>query len=72
MLMLDTAPIVHGPCIIHKNVTIGMGSIICTGCEMEEGSLLTSNQVIPANKLAMGSPAKVVKDVSEQQVIIVK
>lgn len=70
--------ILHGPCIIHEGVIIGMGSIIGTGCELETGSflgagsLLPQNQTIPAKKLALGNPARVVKDVSEQQTLYAK
>ena len=65
--------IVHGPCMIKSQVTVGMGSIICDGCEVGSesfigaASLLTPGTVIPPNKLAMGNPAKVIKDVTEQQ-----
>jgi len=65
--------ILHGPCTIKKQVTVGMGSIICDGCEVGSGSfigagsLLTPGTVVPANKLALGNPARVIKDVSEQQ-----
>ena len=65
--------IIHGPCTIKNNVTIGMGSVICdgcqvgTGCFIGAGSLLPANAVIPDNKLAFGSPAKVVKDTTESQ-----
>jgi len=64
--------IVHGPCSIQNNVIVGMGSIICDGCEvgagsfLGAGSLLTPNMVIPPHKLVMGSPARVIKDVTEQ------
>jgi len=50
-----------------------MGSIICDGCEVGigsfigAGSLLTPNVVIPPYKLALGNPARVIKDVTEQQ-----
>lgn len=65
--------ILHGPCIIKSNVTIGMGSVICDGCQVGTGSfigagsLLPSNTIIPDNKLAFGSPAKVIKDTTENQ-----
>lgn len=65
--------IIHGPCTIKSNVTVGMGSIICDGCEVGTGSfigagsMLTPNMKIPPNKLALGNPARVDKDVTEQQ-----
>jgi phenylacetic acid degradation protein len=38
-----------------------------TGCFIGAGSLLPANAVIPDNKLALGSPAKVIKDTTENQ-----
>lgn len=64
--------IIHGPCTISSNVTIGMGAIICDGCEVGTGSfigagsLLTPGMIIPPNKLAVGNPARVIKDTTEQ------
>jgi len=64
--------IVHGPCTIKSHVTVGMGSIICDGCEVGTGSfigagsLLTPKMVIPDYKLAVGNPARVIKDATEQ------
>jgi phenylacetic acid degradation protein len=64
--------IIHGPCTIKSCVTIGMGAVICDGCELGEasfigaGSLLIPNMVIPSNKLAVGSPARVIKGVNQQ------
>lgn len=64
--------LVHGPCIVHENVIVGMSSTICNQCELEEGSMLAAGSVlppgkkIPARKLAMGNPARVVKDLNEQ------
>lgn len=64
--------IIHGPCTIKSMVTVGMGSIICDGCEVGTGSfigagsLLIPNTVIPPHKLALGNPARVIKDTTEQ------
>lgn len=64
--------IIHGPCTIKSNVTVGMGAIICDGCEVGSGSfigagsLLIPNTVIPPKKLAVGNPARVIKDVTEK------
>ena len=65
--------ILHGPITIKKNVTIGMGSVICDGCQLGSGcfigagSVLPANLVIPENKLAYGNPARVIKDTNEYQ-----
>lgn len=64
--------IIHGPCTIKSNATIGMGAIVCDHCEVGNGSfigagsLLTPRTVIPDLKLAVGNPARVIKDVNKQ------
>lgn len=61
----------HG-CIIRKNALIGMGSIILDGAEIGEGafigagSLVPPGKKIPPNTLAMGRPAKVVRDITPE------
>lgn len=58
--------------IIRKKALIGMGSIILDGAEVEEsafigaGSLVPPGKKIPAHTLAMGRPAKVVRDLTEE------
>lgn len=70
--IIGHSAIVHGPCLVQQNVTVGMGSIISTGCELENGSLLAAGSVlppghtIPKGKMAMGNPARIVKDVDAQ------
>ncbi|WP_026906960.1 gamma carbonic anhydrase family protein [Paucisalibacillus globulus] len=57
--------------IIRKNALIGMGSIILDGAEIGEsafiaaGSLVPPGKKIPPHSLAMGSPAKVVRALTE-------
>lgn len=59
----------HG-CVIRKRALVGMGSIILDGAEIGEGafigagSLVPPGKKIPPNTLAMGRPAKVVRDVT--------
>ncbi|ENU23926.1 hypothetical protein F993_01242 [Acinetobacter proteolyticus] len=66
------AAILHG-CRIGKNVLIGMNSVILDYAEIGENSMIGANSlvktkdVIPANVLAIGSPAKVVRDLTEQE-----
>ncbi|WP_343620322.1 DapH/DapD/GlmU-related protein [Acinetobacter proteolyticus] len=66
------AAILHG-CRIGKNVLIGMNSVILDYAEIGENSIIGANSlvktkdVIPANVLAIGSPAKVVRDLTEQE-----
>ncbi|MER2106097.1 MAG: gamma carbonic anhydrase family protein [Solibacillus sp.] len=59
-------------CAIRKRALIGMGSIILDGAEIGEGafigagSLVPPGKKIPPNTLAMGRPAKVVRDITEE------
>ncbi|OZM56123.1 gamma carbonic anhydrase family protein [Lottiidibacillus patelloidae] len=57
--------------IVRKNALIGMGSIILDGAEIGEGafigagSLVPPGKKIPPNTLALGRPAKVVRELNE-------
>ena len=59
-------------CTVRKGALIGMGSIILDGAEIGEGafvgagSLVPPGKKIPPNTVAMGSPAKVVREVTEE------
>ena len=69
--------ILHG-CKINNNSLIGMGTIILDGAEIGEntiigaGSLVTSNKNIPAGVLCMGSPAKVIRKLTEKELHYIK
>ncbi|MCF6138359.1 gamma carbonic anhydrase family protein [Pseudalkalibacillus berkeleyi] len=58
-------------CTIRKNALIGMGSLILDGAEIGEGafigagSLVPPGKKIPPNTLAFGRPAKVVRNINE-------
>ena len=64
--------IVHG-CTIGDRCLIGMGAIILDGavlgddCIVGAGALVTGKTDAPAGSVLLGSPAKVVKEVSEAQ-----
>jgi carbonic anhydrase/acetyltransferase-like protein (isoleucine patch superfamily) len=64
--------VVHG-CTIGNNCIIGMGSVILNNakigdnCIIGAGSLVTQNTEIPPGSLAVGSPARVIKEVTEEQ-----
>lgn len=64
--------IVHG-CSVGDNTLVGMGAIIMNGakvgkdCVIGAGALITENTVIPDGSLAVGVPAKVIKQVSDEQ-----
>ncbi|HSQ90359.1 gamma carbonic anhydrase family protein [Romboutsia sp.] len=64
--------LIHG-CKIGDNTLIGMGSIVLDGAEIGEytllgaGSLVPPGKKIPSGVLAMGSPAKVIRELSEEE-----
>ncbi|KHF39700.1 gamma carbonic anhydrase [Halalkalibacter okhensis] len=59
-------------CTIRKEALIGMGSIVLDGAEIGEGafigagSLVPPGKKIPANSMAFGRPAKVIRDLTEE------
>lgn len=61
-------------CIIRKKALIGMGSIILDQAEIGEGafigagSLVPQGKIIPPNTLAFGRPAKVIRELTEQDI----
>lgn len=61
--------------MIRKKALIGMGSIILDGAEIGEGafigagSLVPQGKKIPANTLAFGRPAKVVRELNDEDII---
>src|SRR5690606_22823227 len=61
-------------CIIRSNALIGMGSIILDGAEIGEGafigagSLVPQGKKIPPNTLAFGRPAKVIRELTEDDI----
>lgn len=65
--------IVHGA-TIGNNVLVGMGAIVMNevvigdNCIIGAGALITEKKVIPPNSLVLGSPARVVKSLSGDQV----
>lgn len=65
--------IIHG-CTIKDNTLIGMGAILLNGarvganCIVGAGALVTQNMLIPDNSLVIGSPAKVMRQVTAEEV----
>jgi carbonic anhydrase/acetyltransferase-like protein (isoleucine patch superfamily) len=65
--------LIHG-CTIGDNTLIGMGSIIMdnavigNNCIIGAGSLVTGGTVIPDGHMAFGRPAKVVKELTPEQI----
>lgn len=68
----------HGAIIhsgkIGNNVLVGMGSIIMDDAEIGDnsiigaGAVVTAGTVVPKNSLVLGTPAKVVKELSPVQI----
>ena len=62
----------HG-CTIEDNSLIGIGAIILNGakigknCIIGANALITENKVIPDNSLVIGSPGKIVRQVSTEE-----
>ena len=65
--------IVHG-CTVGNNVLIGMGAIVLDGAVIEDnciigaGSLVTQGKLIPTGSLAFGNPAKVVRQLTDDEI----
>lgn len=77
-LVIEDAVTIGHQCIIHsatikKGSLIGMGSIIMDGAEIGEGayigagSLVSQNKTIPPNTLAFGRPAKVIRELTNEE-----
>ena len=66
--------IVHG-CTVGDNTIIGMGAIILNGakvgknCIIGAGALVTEGKEIPDNSVAFGSPAKVFREMREEDIL---
>ena len=65
--------IVHG-CTVGDNTLIGMGAILINGAVLGEGCLVGAGAVVtgktnaPAGSVLLGSPAKVVKTLTPEQI----
>ncbi|WP_394849375.1 gamma carbonic anhydrase family protein [Pendulispora brunnea] len=66
--------LLHG-CTIGNRVLVGMGSIVLDNatigddCFIAAGSLVTPGTVIPARSFVLGRPAKVVREVTENDLL---
>lgn len=69
--------IVHG-CTLRQGVLIGMGATILDGAEIGEYSivgantLVTSGTVIPPRSLVIGSPGKVVRELTDKDIQLIE
>ena len=65
--------IVHGAAI-GDNTMVGMGAVVLTGavigenCIIGAGAVVTGKTVAPAGSVLLGSPAKVVKELTQEQI----
>lgn len=65
--------VVHG-CTVGDNTLIGMGAIVLNGAVLGEGCLVGAGAVVtgkmdaPAGSVLLGSPAKIVKTLTPEQV----
>ena len=65
--------ILHG-CTVGDNTVIGMGAILLNGCEVGRdcligaGALVTGGARIPDGSLAFGSPARVIRPLTEEEI----
>ena len=65
--------IVHG-CTVGDNVLIGMGAVVLNGarigdnCIVGAGALVTGKMDAPAGSMILGSPAKVVRPLTEAEI----
>lgn len=64
--------ILHG-CRVRRNAMVGMNTVVMDGADIGENTIVGASSfvkataVIAANKLALGSPARVIRDLSEQE-----
>lgn len=65
--------IIHG-CEIGDNTLVGMGAIILNGakigknCLIAAGALVTQGKEIPDGSMVMGSPAKIRRELTEEEI----
>lgn len=64
--------VLHG-CSIGSNTLVGMGAIVLNGariganCIIGAGALVTQNMLVPDGSLVIGCPAKIMRQVTEQE-----
>jgi len=69
--------ILHG-CEIADRVLVGMGAVVMNGAKVGEdsiigaGALVTEGTVIPPRTLALGSPCKVKRELTDKEIQMIK
>ncbi len=65
--------VLHG-CRIGDDTLVGIGSVVLNGarigceCIVGANTLITENKIIPDRSLVMGSPARVIRTLSEEEI----
>ena len=73
MVTVGHNAVVHG-CTIGNRTMVGMGSILLNGCKIGNncivgaGSLVTEGKEFPDGSLILGSPAKVVRELTKVEI----
>jgi carbonic anhydrase/acetyltransferase-like protein (isoleucine patch superfamily) len=69
--------ILHG-CVVEDDVLVGMGSIVMNGARIGSGSLVAAGAVvtegthIPAGSVVVGSPARVRRQLTDDELVMVR
>ncbi|TGK60168.1 gamma carbonic anhydrase family protein [Leptospira wolffii] len=64
--------VIHG-CKLRDNSFVGMGAILMDGVELGEyafvaaGAMVTPGKIIPPGSMVMGSPGKVVREITDKE-----
>ncbi|MGE5431218.1 MAG: transferase hexapeptide repeat family protein [Syntrophomonadaceae bacterium] len=79
VILHESAHIGHGAvlhgCVIGRNTLIGMNSVIMDNaavgdeCVIGALTLVPADMKIPNRKVAVGSPAKIIKDVTDEMIV---
>ncbi|HHX76912.1 MAG TPA: gamma carbonic anhydrase family protein [Firmicutes bacterium] len=69
--------ILHG-CRVESGCLVGMGAVLLNGCVIGQnsligaGSLVKEGQIIPPGVLAVGSPARIVRELKEKEIQLIR
>lgn len=76
-VVLGHRVVVHGA-VVRKGALIGIGAIVLNGAEIGEeaivgaGSVVTPGTVIPPRSLAIGTPARVIRAVKDNDIAMIR
>lgn len=70
------APGRSAPIVLERNVWIGDGAIVCKGVRVGENTVIGAGSVVvsdlPANSIAAGNPARVVRPLGEEECLVTR